>query len=254
MATAARSKRIRPKTAHVAPVQPPLESGDHLSGAEFDRRYESMPGVRAELIEGVVYVSSPVSLIHGNSHSNLSVWAGMYRIFTPGIASPTDSTVELDPDNRPQPDIQLFIEPSHGGRTSLTDDGQYVLDAPELMIEIAVSSASKDLHSKKRSYRRNEVWEYVVWRVLDDRIDWFVLRDGRYGRLKPTPEGILKSERFPGLWLDEAAALDGDMVTVLRVLQEGLASPEHAAFVAGLAAEAARIAQIAPAPPREPQS
>ena len=253
MATVTRSNRTRSKAAKVASPLPSLESGDHLSGAEFDRRYESMPGVRAELIEGVVYVSSPVSLIHGNPHSDLSVWAGMYRIFTPGVASPTDSTVELDPDNRPQPDIQLFISPNHGGRTGETQVGNYVLGAPELMIEIAVSSASKDLHSKKRSYRRNEVWEYVVWRVLDDRIDWFVLRDGRYGRLKPTPEGLFKSERFPGLWLDEAAALDGDMVTVLRVLQEGLASPEHAAFVAKLAAEAARLAQAAPAMPREPR-
>lgn len=141
MATVTRSNRTRSKAAKAASALPPLESGDHLSGAEYDRIYAALPGVRAELIEGVVYVSSPVSLIHGNSHSNLSVWAGMYRIFTPGVASATDSTVELDPDNRPQPDIQLFIEPSHGGRTSLTDDGQYVLDAPELMIEIEIGRA-----------------------------------------------------------------------------------------------------------------
>ncbi len=254
MATVTRSKRVRPKAAKVASALPPLDSGDHLSGAEFVRRYEALPGVRAELIEGVVYVSSPVSNSHGESHIDMSGLAMIYKVFTPGVRASSDGTVHLDPDNRPQPDIHLRISPSHGGRTALTEDGEYVVGAPELVIEIAVSSASKDLHSKKRSYRRNEVWEYVVWRVLDDRIDWFVLRDGRYGRLKPTPEGILKSERFPGLWLDETAALDGDMVTVLRVLHEGLASPEHAAFVAKLAAEAARIAQIAPAPPGEPNS
>jgi Uma2 family endonuclease len=253
MATVTRSTRTRARSAKATAALPPLDSGDHLSGAEFDRRYESMPGVRAELIEGIVYVSSPVTTFHGESHIDLSVWAGTYKVFTPGVRASSDGTVHLDPDNRPQPDIHVKVAPSHGGRTGVTEDGKYVMGAPELVIEIAVSSASKDLHSKKRSYRRNEVWEYVVWRVLDDRIDWFVLRDGRYRRLKPTPEGLLKSERFPGLWLDEAAALDGDMVTVLRVLQEGLASPEHAAFVAKLAAEAARIAQIAPAPPQEPR-
>ena len=39
----------------------PLEHGDHLTREEFERRYEAMPHVRkAELIEGVVYMPSPV--------------------------------------------------------------------------------------------------------------------------------------------------------------------------------------------------
>jgi Putative restriction endonuclease len=249
MSTVTLTERSRPNATVEPTLTPRLESGDRLTADEYMRRYENMPGVRAELIEGVVYVSSPVSIPHGKGHIDLSAWACIYRVYTPGVGALADSTVFLDPDNRPQPDIDLRILPSHGGRTSVTDDGKYLVGAPEMTIEIAASTATYDLHTKKDAYRRNEVWEYVVWRVFDREIDWFILRDGRYALLKPDAQGLLKSERFPGLWLDPAAALNDDMATVLRVLNEGLASPEHAAFVAHLGAEAARMA----AQPQEPR-
>ena len=232
MATVTRTE----KTTQV----PTLQNGDRLTAEEFDRRYEMLPDVRAELIEGVVYVASPVSSWHGSSHIRLSAWIETYRGFTPGLEASADGTVLLDSKNRPQPDLHLRILPSHGGRTQSTDDAKYVVGAPELAVEVAVSTASYDLHDKKRAYRRNEIWEYIVWRVEDGEIDWFVLREGRYARLKPTAGGILKSERFPGLWLDPKAVLEGDTPTMLRVLQDGLASPEHAAFVEILKANAAK--------------
>ena len=250
MSTAMRTGRARPNPSPPADLEPPprLESGDRLTGVEYDRRYEAMPGVRAELVEGVVYVSSPVSIAHGPQHIDLAAWAATYKAFTPGVGASCDGTVHLDPDNRPQPDVHLKIEASYGGRTGVTEDGKYVTGAPELVIEIAASTASYDLHSKKTAYRRNEVWEYIVWRTLDARIDWFILRHGRYERIKPSEDGRLKSEVFPGLWLDPEAAVRGDLATVLRVVQEGLASPEHAAFVATLAAEATRLAAIPQTP------
>lgn len=217
-----------------------LQSGDRLSAQEFDRRYAAMPDVRAELVEGVVYVSSPVSQPHGASHGILATWIGTYQAFTPGVDASCDGTIQLDPDNRHQPDVHLKVLPGHGGRTRLTDDAMYVVGAPELAVEIALSTASYDLHDKKRAYRRNEVWEYLVWRVEDREIDWFILREGRYETLQASAEGILKSERFPGLWLDPAAAVHGDLATVLRVVQAGIASPEHAAFVESLAAQATK--------------
>jgi hypothetical protein len=83
-------------------------------------------------------------------------------------------------------------------------------------------------------YRRNGVREYLVWRVLDRAVDWFVLRAGQYERLTPDPEGLLHSEAFPGLWLDVTALLEGDVAGVLAAVQRGLSSPEHNAFVARL--------------------
>jgi len=74
-----------------------------------------------------------------------------------------------------------------------------------------------------------------VWRVLDSRIDWFVLRGGVYERLAADDRGVVRSERFPGLWLNADALLQGDLAATLRTLDEGLATAEHAAFVAGLA-------------------
>ena len=231
---------------------PPLQSGDHLSSAEFERRYKAMPGVRAELVEGVVYVSSPVSADHGEPHLQAMFWLGTYLTTTRGVTGGVDTTIRLDLDNRPQPDGHLRIRPECGGKARISPD-RYVVGAPELVIEIARSTASYDLHNKLNAYRRNEVLDYVVWRVHDRQVDWFTLRESSYERLTVSPDGLYKSPFLPGLWLDPSALVDGDYAAVLDAAQRGLASPEHAAFVAKLAAEAARLAQAAPAMPREPR-
>jgi Uma2 family endonuclease len=214
---------------------PPLENGDVLTRAEFERRYEAMPHLKkAELIEGVVYVPSPVRhRYHGHQHSHLIGWLVQYEANTPGVEASDNVTVRLDLDNEPQPDVLLFIDPACGGQARIDADG-YIENAPELVAEVASSSASYDLHAKFRVYRRNGVREYIVWRVLEQEIDWFVLRAGQYERLSLDAEGLYRSEVFPGLWLDPAALLRGDLATVLAVVQRGLASPEHAAFVSRL--------------------
>jgi len=214
---------------------PPLENGDVLTRAEFERRYEAMPHLKkAELIEGVVYVPSPVRhRAHSHPHIHLTGWLVQYEAGTPGVEAGDNGTIRLDLDNEPQPDALLFIDPACGGQARIDAD-DYIEGAPELVAEVASSSASYDLHVKLRVYRRNGVREYIVWRVLEQELDWFVLRDGQYARLSVDAEGLLKSEVFPGLWLDPAALLRGDLATVLAVVQRGLASPEHAAFVARL--------------------
>jgi Uma2 family endonuclease len=216
----------------ILPEIPPLENGDRLTRAEFERRYEAMPHLKkAELIEGVVYVPSPVSLEdHGEPHFDLITWLGYYRAYTPGVQGGDNSTLRMDLDNEPQPDAFLRILPNHGGQSSTDSDG-YVEGAPELVCEVAASSVSYDLHDKLKAYRRNKVREYIVWRVLDREIDWFVLRDERYEKAAPSNDGIHRSELFGGLWLDDAALIRGDMATALSVLQKGLDSPEHAEFV-----------------------
>jgi Uma2 family endonuclease len=226
---------------------PPLESGDHLSVREFERRYEAMPPeTKAELIEGVVYVASPVSNDHGTAHSDVAVWLGFYRAFTPGLVSSLEGTVRLDARNEPQPDIHMRLLPEYGGRTSVDADG-YVAGAPEFIIEVARSSVSYDLHQKLEAYRRNQVREYVVWRVDEGAIDWFMLREGGFVPAQAGPDGLLRSEVFPGLWLDTAALVRGDLAALFRVVQAGVASPEHATFVESLN-QHARSKQ--PAPPR----
>jgi Uma2 family endonuclease len=223
-------------TAAPRTVVPRLEQGDHLTRAEFERRYEAMPELKkAELIEGVVYMPSPVRAEqHGEPDANLGGWLFTYKVQTPGLLTPSNSTLRLDNDNEPQPDNVLMIHPDHGGQAKLDADG-YIEGAPELVAEISASSVSIDLHSKLRVYRRNGVKEYIAWRVLDRAIDWFVLRDGEYMRLVPDGDGILRSEIFPGLWLNVPALLEGKLDRVLATLQEGIASPEHQAFVARLA-------------------
>ena len=152
---------------------------------------------------------------------------------TPGLRLGDNSTVRLDPINEPQPDCVLFIQPEHGGKVVIDEEG-YINGAPDLVAEVAASSASYDLHDKLEVYRRNGVREYLVWRVLDREVDWFVLRGSEYEKLVAGEDGILRSTIFPGLWLDPGALLREDFDTVLAVLQRGLETPEHAAFKADL--------------------
>jgi Uma2 family endonuclease len=219
---------------------PPLENGDRLTRAEFERRYEAMPELKkAELIEGEVYMPSPVrQRYHGRQHSHLILWLTAYEGSTPGVEVGADSTVRLDLDNMPQPDCLLFVQPEHAGRVRIGDDG-YIDGAPDLVAEVASSSASHDLGKKLNAYRRNGVREYVVWRVWERQIDWFALLEDRYEPLEPAADGILRSTVFPGLWLDSTALIRGDVNAVVAILQQGLNSPEHADFVARL--ERARV-------------
>ncbi len=222
-------------TQPVSPGIPILKQGDQLTRDEFERRYEAMPEVkRAELLEGIVYMPSPVSYSqHGGPHLAFCGWLMYYITFTPGVGGGDNTTVRLDLDNEPQPDGLLFQEPSHGGRIVLGPRG-FIEGAPELVGEIASSSVNYDMHTKLRVYRRNQVQEYIVWRVEEAAIDWFILRKGEYVRLSANQAGIYQSEVFPGLWLDAAALIRSDLPTVLRVLEQGIASPEHAAYVARL--------------------
>ena len=211
---------------------PPLEQGDKLSRAEFERRYEAMPNLKkAELIEGVVHLPSPVRLHrHGRPQAYLMYWLVAYEFATPGTFVADNISVRLDMANEPQPDAALLIDPDKGGQARLSND--YVEDAPELVAEVSSSSVSYDLNTKLEIYRRNGVREYLVWRVQDRRIDWFILKRQKYARLPLDKAGLYRSKVFPGLWLDPAALVRCDLTTLSAVLQRGMASPGHAAFVA----------------------
>ena len=222
-------------TTAISPILtiPPLENGDKLTRHEFERRYHAMPNLKkAELIEGVVYVASPLRIkSHGEPHAYIMTWLGVYKAATPGIGFADNATVLIDTDNEPQPDALLRIET--GGQSRINKD-DYVEGAPELIVEIAASSASYDLHEKLKVYRRNQVQEYLIWRVYDYQFDWFRLQQGEYIQLQPNADNIICSQIFPGLWLDKTALLGGDLGKVLTVVQQGLASPEHENFISKL--------------------
>jgi Uma2 family endonuclease len=222
-------------TRHLVELVPELENGDRLTRAEFERRYEAMPELKkAELIEGVVYMPSPVrQRRHSRPHLHLCTWLGYYEAGTPGVEGGDNGSIRLDLDNEPQPDAFLFIQPECGGQARISSD-DYVEGAPDMVAEVASSSASYDLGVKLQVYRRNGVREYVVWRVLDRQIDWFVLREGRYESMALSADGLYRSTVFPGLWLDPVALRDHDLARVLAVVQEGLNTAEHADFVARL--------------------
>ena len=219
--------------ATTAPVIP-LENGDRFSRCEFERRYLARPDLKkAELIEGVVHVPSPVRATHARKHSQLLAWLQVYSAATPGVSVLDNATVRLDLDNEPQPDVLMRIESPALGQSRLDAD-DYVTGAPELVAEVAASSAAYDLHDKLHAYRRNGVREYLVWRVYERAFDWFVLTDDRYQPQAPDAAGMLHSRVFPGLRLASKSLLDGDFAAVLSELNKGIDTPTHAAFVATL--------------------
>jgi Uma2 family endonuclease len=199
-------------------TRPVLESGDRLTREEFHRRYGERPDIKkAELVEGVVYVASPVrASVHGIPHARMMTWLGVYQVKTPGVQLVDNATVQLDANNEVQPDAALWREEPGGPR--LTGDG-YLEGAPQLVVEVAASSASYDLHDKLEAYRRTGVGEYVVWRVLDRAIDWFRLRAGEYVRVEPDARGVIESDVFEGLRLHVAKMLAGDGAGVLAELE-----------------------------------
>jgi Uma2 family endonuclease len=218
---------------------PTLETGDRLSAREFERRYDAMPALKkAELIDGVVYVPSPTRWdLHAVQHQAMATWLGTCWAHTPGVQAGQSGTLRLDIENEPQPDLALIVLPSHGGQVEIDQD-HYITGAPELVAEISASTVSIDLHAKFNLYLRNHVREYVVWRVVDETLDWFVEQRGRFEKLEPDASGVFKSMVFPGLWLDPDALIRLDLLRVLNVLAQGTASPEHAALIARLNAAA----------------
>jgi Uma2 family endonuclease len=224
---------VSPSTISPASI-PPLENGDRLTRGEFERRYQGMTQLKkAELIEGVVYMASPVRIInHGGPHADIIGWLSFYKAFTPHLQLGDNCTVRLDFDNEPQPDALLRIE--KGGQSTISLDG-YVQGAPELIVEIAASTVSYDVHEKLKVYRRNGVQEYIIWRVDDQELDWFQLTNGKYISLESNQDNIFCSQVFPGLWLDKNALLTGNLAQVLAVLQQGIASQAHQNFCQSLA-------------------
>jgi len=195
-------------------------NGDHLTSPEFLRRYEAMPDLKkAELIEGTVYMPPPVSAdSHGEPDSVLQFWLNCYVVDHPELKCYSNTTLLLDTDNTPQPDIVLCSAPCKGGRVWLNEK-HYLCGAPELVCEIAASSASIDLHRKLRAYRRSGIQEYLVWTTLEHRVHWFQLVEGEYKELKERA-GRLESIVFSGLVLDVKAFLKLDRRRLLATLQK----------------------------------
>jgi Uma2 family endonuclease len=212
----------------------PLHNGDHMDQKTFHALYKQTPaGFKAELIGGIVYVASHVTARHGRLHARVVGWLGNYVWATSGLDALDNTTHILGDESEPQPDACLLIQPEYGGQTSLDEDG-YIVGAPELVAEVAYSAAAIDLHSKKRDYEAAGVREYIVVLVETRSAVWFTRNDTEFVELEPSGDGVLQSRIFPGLWLNPAGLFAETAQQLTATANQGLASPEHAAFVAKL--------------------
>jgi Uma2 family endonuclease len=222
----------RPTTA--APAVPALVEGQRLDQPTFHERYEAMPpGTRAELINGVVWMPSPLGPAHAEAHVPPLVWLSYYEENTPGVRALDNPSTAMGPRSEPQPDAMLRILPEYGGRTQT--DRRFVRGVPELIVEVSHTSRYNDLGPKLDDYERACVLEYVVRALEPDEVIWHVLQEGRLVPVPPDADGLYRSRVFPGLWLDPAALLARDTRRLRAVVDLGVATPEHAAFVARLA-------------------
>ncbi len=212
-----------------------LFEGDSLTTGEFLRRWEDIPDLkRAELIDGIVYMPSPVGLHHQECQAFLAGWLNFYSLATPGCRPGCEGTWLMGEGQVPQPDTTLRILPEYGGQSGVT--GPYASGAPELVVEVAVSSRSRDFGAKKRLYERTGVREYVIAVPRSQELASFFLTPNGFQLAENDADGVFRSRCFPGLWLDPQALWALDLPRMNSVLQQGLATPEHAGFAARLAA------------------
>jgi Uma2 family endonuclease len=219
---------------------PPLENGDRLDQKTFHARYEAMPeNCRAELIGGIVFIPSPRKIPHSEAQQLVVRWLDEYAEATPGTEALLNNAQILGPESEPEPDACLFIAPESGGRV-FADKDDYLHGAPELVVEVSSSTESIDLHAKKQDYQQGGVSEYIVLALRLQKVFWFVRQRGKYKETPLPADGVFRSRIFPGLWLDAKSILRCHRQGVLAALKEGLATPEHAAFVAKLAKQASK--------------
>jgi len=219
---------------HEPATVPPLVAGQRLDRATFHERYERMPpNTKAELIGGVVYMPSPMSLDHGKSGFSLPGLLRRYVRATPGVDGLAGATALLDELGEPQPDVFIRILPEYGGASRV--EGKYVAGPPEFVVEIARSSRRIDLGPKRDDYERAGIQEYVVIALDPDEVVWHLRRGDRFVVVPPGVDGVYRSEALPGLWIDAQALFDKDDDALDVALDRGLATSEHADFVARLA-------------------
>jgi len=212
----------------------PIREGDRLDSSEFLRRWEAMPSLkRAELIDGVVFMPSPVSYPNSDVHKKMCGFLWLYEELTAGCESAIECTWLMGLKDVPQPDLFLRILAECGGQSQVKD--RYATGAPEMVVEISASSLSRDLGVKLDLYLRVGVREYVTVLPQSKQVTWRYVSRGRYREIAPSEDGLLRSRTFPGLWLDPAA-LWNPKRSVRKALEQGTRSPEHATFVRRLAA------------------
>lgn len=206
-----------------------LKNGDRLTRTEFERRYIVCPEIhKAELIDGVVYIAPPAGVRHyGIPQAQIVGWLSSYQAKTLQVNVANHLTLRLDLDNEPQPDVAVWLD---NGNAFISDD-DYLEGAPELIVEIASSSAAIDLHAKLNVYRRNGVQEYLVLLPEEQTCKWYCWQDGDTVEIMPDADGVMKSQIFPGLWLAPERFWQGDVAGLLAVLQNGVNSSEHIRFV-----------------------
>jgi Uma2 family endonuclease len=213
-----------------------------MSQTEFADLYRRTPdSVAAELIGGVVYVSPPPSNEHDAAHMWLSAILMTYKMSVVGIEIGSSISLVMDDEFQPQPDLILRRLPEFGGRSITRADGS-IQGPPELVVEIAYSRRSIELHTKMAEYARCGVVEYLVYMIDEKRLRWFDLPTEQ--ELFPEESGIFKIRQFPGLWIDQQAITANNRSQMIAVLQSGLAKPAHRSF--------ARKMQ-AMQPPRQPR-
>jgi Uma2 family endonuclease len=212
---------------------PQLRDGERLDQKTFHELYkQTPPGFKAELIGGVVHVESPLKVPHGNHHAPVVGWLWLYHVSTPGTDVRDNTATILDDSNEPQPDAVLVIEPEFGGQSTV-DAEDFAIGAPELVVEVADTTLKSDLTKKLPEYEQNGVREYVVVAIPQKTVRWFRLGENGYEE-QSAENGVFRSSVFPGLWLNADALMERNSPAVAQTLQEGLATPEHAAFVAAL--------------------
>ncbi len=220
-------------------ASPPLADGQRLDQAEFMRRYElTPPGFTAELIGGIVHVASPLSSPHGRGscprfHLDRVVLRSHPRDRRPGQRDHADGRPRCPPARFAIAHPARMRRPgSRRGRIRRRCAGTGGRDR----------SIQPEDRSRRQARRLRTRRRPGVYRRGPRHQGGSLARPSRRQAgcaSCPIPMGSTAPRSSPGSGSIRRRSLRKDLAGVLDVLDRGLATPEHAAFVASLADEAA---------------
>jgi Uma2 family endonuclease len=160
--------------------------------------------LRRELIDGELIVTAAPALRHQRVVLRLGAALLDHADRHGGEAFVAPTDVFLSEGNVVEPDV-VYVRPENAGKL----EKALIRSAPDLVVEVSSPSTRRlDLVRKRKLYERFGVPEYWFVDLDADRVEIYLLSEGRYGQpVLLDRGGVLGSAQFEGFSIEVDALL-----------------------------------------------